>query len=317
MAVPVPEPSRETEPELDPPGADELARATLRELVADATAGRPSVVLERIRAVMAAGAAGETRDGIDPSDVIRSIAEMLAVPPGTTPDETTARIVRRPVPHRREQWDAAVEGLMGSPSLEIDQLYQAQRYAALKRWVMDHVNVLEPGELAALIPDRVGRDSNTSRTVERLRKRHELLALPYKSGWRYPAAQVDRRGQVHAALPAVVARASRDGYEPWEIAYWLARPTEIHPPVVPGRAPEGDFREATIEQMMDAAIAGAPRQPPVVPGPSPFELLAAGELSGFERAVRRWLGPAGSAGVSSAAPDEPASGDAGSPPGAG
>ena len=315
MAVPVPEPSREIEPELDPLGVDELARATLRELVADATAGRPSAVLERIRAVMAAGAAGETRDGIDPSDVIRRIARMLAVPPGTIPDETTARIVRRPVPHRREQWDAAVEGLMDSPSLEIDQLYQAQRYAALKRWVMDHVNVLEPGELAALIPDRLGRDSNTSRTVERLRKRHELLALPYKSGWRYPAAQIDRRGRVHPALPAVVARASRDGYEPWEIVYRLARPTEIHPPVVPGRAPEGDFREATIEQMMDAAIAGAPPQPPVTPGPSPFELLAAGELSGFERAVRRWLGPAG--GASSVGSDEPASGDAGSSSGAG
>lgn len=180
---------------------------------------------------------------------------------------------------------------MESSSLDADQRYQARRHAALKRWVIEHVHVLEPGELARLIPDRVGRATNTGRVVERLRKRNELPALPCKSGWRYPAAQIDGRGRVHAPLPRLIARATAQDYEPWEIVYWLARPTEVHAPPVVGRAPEPARRYESLDDMWQAAVEDAPPQPPPTWGPSPFTLLAAGELDRFAEVATAWLGP--------------------------
>ena len=179
---------------------------------------------------------------------------------------------------------------MDSAALDADQLYQAQRHAALRRWVLEHVPLLGPGEIGQLLVDRVGADSDAARNVERLRGDGELVAIPFESGWRYPAAQLDRCGRVHAALPDVVQRAAAQDYERWELVYWLARPTEHRAPVALGRPLEGEHRFDSIEAMYDVIVEETPTADPVRPGPSPFALLAAGDANAFDEAVRRWLG---------------------------
>ena len=219
-----------------------------------------------------------------------------ALEAGPAPTETEVgdafrTVLRHVRARRRDEWERAVDGLLDSPSLEPDQLYQAQRHAALKRWVLEHVPMVESSAFAALVPDRVGRDTNTARVIERLRGERQLLAVPYKRGWRYPVAQVDRRGRVHQAIPALLERAFEQHYESWEIVRFLARPVLHYPPVVVGRAVPSDRPFESLDELVDAAMANAPRQAPPTQGPSPFELLAAGDDTAFERAVERFLGP--------------------------
>lgn len=227
------------------------------------------------------------------------LAELTALGADSADDDVPSReeagaalrtLLRYSSAHRAQAWQRAVDGLVDSASLDVDQLYQAQRHAALRRWVLEHVPLLSPGEMGRLLVDRVGADSNTARRVERLRREGELVAIPFKSGWRYPAAQLDRRGRVHAALPELVRRATAQDYEPWEIVYWLARPTERRVPAAVGRPLVGGRRFDSVEAMYAAIAEETPGADPVRPGPSPFALLAAGEEDAFGEATRHWLG---------------------------
>ena len=195
-----------------------------------------------------------------------------------------------------EQWERAVEGLQDSPTLDADQLYQAQQHATLRRWVLDEVELLGPGEIAALLPHRVGTDSNVARAIDKLRERGELLAVRYKDVWRYPSDQITPKGEVHAPIPGVVVRARAQGYDPWEIVYRLARPIETPPPVHVGRPLEHDGKTLSLDELFAAAgelVSASAVAEPVHADtcPSPFELLAAGDDDAFDRAVLDWLGP--------------------------
>lgn len=216
--------------------------------------------------------------------------DPLDAPSDTELDAALRTVVRHLKARRQDEWERAVEGLADSVTLDPDQLYQAQRYAALKGWVLEHVPLAEPSALAALIPERVGRDTNTARTIERLRADGQLLAVPYKRGWRYPLAQIDRRGRVHAPIPALLARATEQGYDPWEIVHFLARPTVTYPPLVVGTAVADARALDSLDALVDAAVEHAPEQSPPTLGPSPFERLAAGDEAGFARAARHFLG---------------------------
>ena len=243
-------------------------------------------------------------DGVPVDDRIEPLgrlplAELASLGAERAPDDVPSReeahealrtLLRYSSARHREAWQRAVDGLADSTALDVDRLYQAQRHAALRRWVLEHVELLGSGEIGRLLVDRVGADSNTARRIERLRREGELVAIPFKAGWRYPVAQITRRGRVHAALPDVVRRAAAQDYEPWEIAYWLARPTERRPPVAVGRPLENARRFDSVEAMYAAIAEETPAAEPVRPGPSPFALLAADDAEAFDEAVRRWLG---------------------------
>ena len=150
--------------------------------------------------------------------------------------------------------------------------------------------------MAALLPHRVGTDSNVARAVDRLRERGELLAVRYKDVWRYPSGQISAKGEVHASIPGTVTRAQAQGYDLWEIVYRLARPTETPPPVFVGRPLEHDGKTLSLDALFAAAgelvpESAAPDSALADIGPSPFEMLAADDDDAFERAVLDWLGP--------------------------
>ena len=227
------------------------------------------------------------RSALATDPALAAANEPLEAPSDAELGEALRTVARHLKVRQRDEWERAVEGLGECATLDPDQLYQAQRYAALKRWVLEHVPVAEPSALAALIPERVGNDTNTARVIERLRTEQQLLAVPYKRGWRYPLAQIDRRGRVHTAIPDLIARAREQEYDAWEIVHFLARPGATYPPLVVGTAAEDEPFES-LGELVEAAFERAPVPSPPSHAPSPFERLAAGDETGFEDAARRF-----------------------------
>ena len=193
---------------------------------------------------------------------------------------------------RRDEWEHVRDALVEVPSLDEDRLYQAHRHAERKRWLLARVPLLGTTELVELMPDRIAADRNTARVLARWRGEGQVLGVPIKRDWRYPAAQLDARGAVHAALLPVLARARAAGYDDWEILYWLARPRAVPADAVAGRpldVPDDASLEAIAaraadRQANDATAASA------AASPSPFERLAVDDIVGFERVADAWLG---------------------------
>ena len=218
-------------------------------------------------------------------------AENLLLPPAEEIRRAVDTLGRLAAHDRSTSWEEAVEGLLGSASLDPGQLYQAQQHASRRRWLMNTLNLVGPGAIAKLLPDRVGHDANAQRAVDRLRRTGALLAVPFKSGWRYPTEQISHTARVHDPIPELVRRARAVGHEPWEILYWLARPTERWEAPFVGRPVEHEDRSLSLDELFDAAGEHASGSDRVELGPCPFDLLASGDEEGFTAAARAWLGP--------------------------
>ena len=218
--------------------------------------------------------------------------------PATAPDRAAAVRALRTLldygaSHAREAYEHVVDAISEAAVLDENQLYQARRHAERKRHLIRSTTLLGTDDLVALMPDRLSRDSNTARTLATLRDRGEVLGVKLKGDWRYPAAQFDRRGEVHAALVPVLMRARKQGYDGWETLHWLTTPRPVHlAPVVPGRPLEPSRDVRSLDDIAVAARARHEAEPPEADGPAvaPFALLAAGDMPAFERLARRWLG---------------------------
>ena len=268
---------------------------TLRGSAGKARSGRPAARGERRPAPSRRG--GTLRLGltVPARPTSETDADEIEAPSEEEVSRAVDTLMRLSAARADEQWERAVEGLHDSPTLDADRLYQAQQHATLRHWVLDEVDLLGPGEIAALLPHRVGTDSNVARAVDRLRERGELLAVRYKDVWRYPSDQISAKGEVHASIPGTVVRARAQGYDPWEIVYRLARPTETPPPAFVGRPLEHDGRTLSLDALFAEAGELVPDSASAESvqteiGPSPFEMLAAGDDDAFERAVLDWLG---------------------------
>ena len=236
-------------------------------------------------------------------DVVRGLRERgtselfdrdrtVPVPPGREDAERALRtLVDFSAARAREGYDRVVDALGEAPALGEDQLYQAREHATRKRWLMDHERLLSTEELVRLMPDRVPAGGNASRSLQGLRNRDELLGVRLMRDWRYPACQLDARGEVHAALPPVFAEARRQGYTAWEVLFWLAAPGAPGAvPVAAGRPLEPVDEPETVEDIARRAVALHEDDPPAPALVRPASLLAAGEAGAFRRLAARWLG---------------------------
>ena len=240
-------------------------------------------------------------DTVSALDVSRLTAVVGTEPPrllstshGPTPEELE-RAVRTLVEHaasaHRDRWEAVVDLLADTPALDADRLYQAQRHAEHKRWLLSHVRLLGTGDVVDLMPDRFGAGRNASRVLERLRADGTLLGVVVGRDWRYAADQFDARGEPHAALAPLVREARAQGYDAWEILHWLARPcTTLPVEVEPGRPIDGLDPDASLDEIVSAAAESDGAAPRPDPLPSPFAWLARGDTEHFERAAAGWLG---------------------------
>jgi len=191
----------------------------------------------------------------------------------------------------REGYDRVVDALGEAPALDGNQLHQAQEHAVRKCWLIDHEPLLSTEELVRLMPDRVAAGGNASRTLQGLRDRDELLGVRLMRDWRYPACQLDARGEVHVALPPVFAEARRQGYTPWEVLFWLAAPgAPTSMPIVAGRPLEPAGESETLEDIARRAVALHENDPPAPDLVRPASLLAANETEAFRHHAARWLG---------------------------
>ncbi len=216
----------------------------------------------------------------------------VPVPPGREDAEQALRtLVDFSATRDREGYDRVVDALGEAPALDENQLYQAQEHAARKRWLIDHERLLSTEELVRLMPDRVPAGGNASRTLQGLRDRDELLGVRLMRDWRYPACQLDARGEIHAALKPALAEARRQGYTPWEMLFWLAAPgAPAWVPIVAGRPLEPAGELETLEEIARRAVVLHEDDPAAPELVRPASLLAAGETEAFRRLAARWLG---------------------------
>ena len=221
---------------------------------------------------------------------LAGLGEGLSRGPRPSPDEVLRAfevLLRDAAARAPEAFDRAVDALVDHVEVRDDRRRQAWLHAELRQGVLDTVELLSPREMARLLPHVVGGDSNIARALDRARARGDLLAVPCRNSWRYPAEQVGPRGEVHEGLGDAVRRATAAGYGPWEITDWFAHP--IDAPAAPARALAGHERSLDVDEVFALASADAPSAPAEL-GPSPFELLALEDTRGFEDALDAWLG---------------------------
>ena len=203
--------------------------------------------------------------------------------------EAVRTLLRYGASRSQEAFARAVDGLGAGAGLDADRLYQARLHAELRRRVIAESDLLSASEIARLLPDRAGVDSNTGRAIDRLRERGELVAVKVREQWRYPSGQVSAKGRVFDPLPTLVRSARAQRYDDFELVAWLISPTRRTPapyvgsPICEGGPP---LTPDEILERVDGPVAAET----LAPGPSPFELLAAGDLDGFARARTDWLG---------------------------
>lgn len=195
----------------------------------------------------------------------------------------------------RDQYESVVDAVSRATALGANQFHQARLHGERKRWLIDHVRLLITEELVELMPDRIAPGGNAARALKGLRERDEVLGVRVMRDWRYPADQFDARGEVHAALPDVLAEARRQGYTPWEVLYWLFAPSTSDVKAVPGRRlSPATVTEESLEQLARRAVQAqrAEPEPNVDDAVRPIALLADGDTDTFTRLSRYWLGPA-------------------------
>ena len=186
------------------------------------------------------------------------------------------------------EWTTTVDTLTYCPTLDQDQVIQAQKHAEEKRRLLKEYTFCTASKFSDLLATFLEESSNKPRTLARWLKENKLLGMKIKGDWHYPAIQVNNKGEFYKNLPQLIPRAVQAGYTHWEIMSWLVSPFTIEMEHEVGKPLENLETLQSPGDVMRAIKALPDPEAPIQV--IPLKLLQGNENTAFKKTAGQWLG---------------------------
>lgn len=185
-------------------------------------------------------------------------------------------------------WDAVVETLASHAQFDAAQIYQAKRHADSQRRLLRDYSFLNATEFTALLPAYLDQTAHASRTLSRWRDQHRVIAMQVKGDWYYPAFQISPNADLYPELETLIAQATAQEYDAWEIMNWLTNPADLPSAPFVGKPLTLGTDAKTEGEILNAILAdvGVDEAETAVP----VDLLTSGDTDTFQQLTQRWLG---------------------------